>query len=136
MHIAELEQRTGISRHTLRYYEKAGLLLEVNRRANNYRDYPEQAVQRVNMVRQLKDLGFSLNEIRDLLNAVRNNRIDCEQGAALMAEKRAAVAAKIVELRNVGAMLKREQKRLEASAEAQRRAHQLTQESARVDGVE
>ncbi|WP_339804182.1 MerR family transcriptional regulator [uncultured Marinobacter sp.] len=120
MHIAELERRTGVSRHTLRYYEKAGLLVEVSRQANNYRDYPEQAVQRVQMVRQLKDLGFSLGEIRDLLNAVRSNRIDCEQGASLMAEKRDAVAAKIKELRNIGMMLKQEQKRLEASAEAQR----------------
>lgn len=124
MHIAELERRTGVSRHTLRYYEKAGLLVEVSRHANNYRDYPEQAVDRVDMMRQLKELGFSLNEIRDLLNAVRNNRIDCEQGAALMAEKRAVVAARIVELRNVGAMLKREQKRLEASAEALRQGNQ------------
>ncbi|MFC4258865.1 MerR family transcriptional regulator [Marinobacter lacisalsi] len=122
MHIAELEQRTGVSRHTLRYYEKAGLLVEVRRHANNYRDYPEQAVDRVNMVRQLKHLGFSLNEIRDLLNAVRNNRIDCAQGAALMAEKRALVAARISELQNVEVMLKQEQERLEASAEAQRNA--------------
>ena len=45
MRIAELEQRTGVSRHTLRYYEKQGLLIEVGRRDNNYRDYPEQAVQ-------------------------------------------------------------------------------------------
>lgn len=122
MHIAELERRTGVSRHTLRYYEKAGLLVEVSRQANNYRDYPQRAVDRVNMVRQLKHLGFSLHEIRDLLDAVRNNRIDCEQGAALMAEKRAVVAARISELKDVEAMLKQEQERLEASAEAQRQA--------------
>ena len=64
MQIAELEQRTGVNRHTLRYYEKAGLLQEVERRGNNYRDYPEKAVERVAMVRQLKALGFSLREIR------------------------------------------------------------------------
>ena len=122
MHIAELERRTGVSRHTLRYYEKAGLLVEVSRHANNYRDYPEKAVERVNMVRQLKHLGFSLNEIRDLLNAVRNNLIDCAQGAALMAEKRALVAVRIGELQAVEAMLKQEQERLEASAETQRNA--------------
>lgn len=39
MQIAEPEQRTGVSRHALRYYEKAGLLQEVERRGNNYRDY-------------------------------------------------------------------------------------------------
>ncbi len=121
MRIAELEQRTGVSRHTLRYYEKEGLLLEVGRRGNNYRDYSEKAVQRVGMVRQLKALGFSLKEIRDVLDALRSDRIDCGQGAALMAEKKATVDRKIAELKAVSVMLGDEQKRLLASAEAQRR---------------
>lgn len=121
MRIAELEQRTGVSRHTLRYYEKEGLLLEVGRRGNNYRDYSEKAVQRVAMVRQLKALGFSLKEIREVLDALRNDSIDCDQGAILMAEKKIAVDRKITELKAISAMLGREQKRLLASAEAQRR---------------
>ena len=120
MRIAELEQRTGINRHTLRYYEKEGLLLEVVRGENNYRDYPEKAVERVTMVNQLKTLGFSLREIRDLLNALRSDSLDCEQGARLMAEKKAAVDQRIRELKRVSRMLEKEQVRLEASAEAQR----------------
>ncbi|MFT6634793.1 MerR family transcriptional regulator [Alcanivorax sp.] len=122
MRIAELEQRTGVSRHTLRYYEKEGLLLEVGRRGNNYRDYSEKAVQRVGMVRQLKALGFSLKEIREVLDALRSDSIDCDQGAALMAEKKAAVDRKITELKAVSRMLGEEQRRLLASAEAQRRS--------------
>ncbi len=122
MRIAELEQRTGVSRHTLRYYEKEGLLLEVGRRGNNYREYSEKAVQRVGMVRQLKALGFSLKEIREVLDALRSDSIDCDQGAALMAEKKAAVDRKITELKAVSRMLGAEQKRLLASAEAQRRS--------------
>ena len=120
MQIAELEQRTGVNRHTLRYYEKAGLLQEVERRGNNYRDYPEKAVERVAMVRQLKALGFSLREIREVLDALRSDSIDCEQGAVLMAEKKAAVDDKIRELKQVSALLGREQKRLEDSAAALR----------------
>ncbi|MEE2604496.1 MAG: MerR family transcriptional regulator [Alcanivorax sp.] len=120
MQIAELEQRTGVNRHTLRYYEKAGLLQEVERRGNNYRDYPEKAVERVAMLRQLKALGFSLREIREVLDALRSDSIDCEQGAVLMAEKKAAVDDKIRELKQVSALLGREQQRLEASAAALR----------------
>jgi len=120
MQIAELEQRTGVNRHTLRYYEKAGLLQEVERRGNNYRDYPEKAVERVGMVRQLKALGFSLREIREVLDALRSDSIDCEQGAVLMAEKKAAVDDKIRELKQVSALLGREQQRLEDSAAALR----------------
>ncbi|MCG8393121.1 MAG: MerR family transcriptional regulator [Pseudomonadales bacterium] len=120
MQIAELEARTGVNRHTLRYYEKEGLLLEVGRRGNNYRDYSEKAVERVAMVRQLKALGFSLREIRDVLDALRSDAIDCEQGAALMAEKKAAVDDKIRELKQVSTLLGREQQRLEESAAALR----------------
>jgi len=119
MKISELEQRTGVSRHTLRYYEKQGLLLEVNRRSNNYRDYPEQAVRRINMVRQLKNLGFSLREIFDVLGALRKDTMDCSQGAVLMAQKRAVVDAKIAELEALRLLLIEEQKQLERSAKKQ-----------------
>jgi DNA-binding transcriptional MerR regulator len=116
MNIAELERRTGVSRHTLRYYEKEGLLLEVARRGNNYRDYSEQSVQRVTMMRQLKELGFSLREISDILDALRRNNIDCEQGARLMADKRAAVLDRIRQLQQLNELLAIEQARLEESA--------------------
>lgn len=118
MRIAELAQRTGVSRHTLRYYEKEGLLRDVVRAGNNYRDYPEQTVQRVVMVRQLKSLGFSLKEIREVTDALRAGRIDCAQGAALMAQKRAAVEQRIRDLRGVSQLLHQEQVRLEQSAAA------------------
>ena len=117
MRIAELEQRTGVSRHTLRYYEKQGLLVEVDRRDNNYRDYPEQAVQRITLLRQLKSLGFSLKEIREVLDALRQDRIDCAHGAALMARKRETVERRMAELAELRDMLAREQQKLEESAE-------------------
>lgn len=116
MNIAELERRTGVSRHTLRYYEKEGLLLEVARRGNNYRNYSEQSVQRVAMMRQLKELGFSLKEIRDILDALRHDSIDCEQGARLMAGKRETIEARIVQLQQLCLLLATEQQRLEESA--------------------
>lgn len=121
MKIAELENRTGLSRHTLRYYEKIGLLKEVERHPNNYRVYPEKAVERMNMVRLLKELGFSVREITSILDALRSDSLDCEQGARLMAEKKEAVERKIGELEMVRALLSREQARLIKSAEAQRK---------------
>ena len=57
-----------------------------------------------------------------MLDALRNDSINCDQGAALMAEKKAAVDRKITELKAVSRMLGAEQKRLLASAEAQRRS--------------
>jgi DNA-binding transcriptional MerR regulator len=119
--IAELEKRTGLSRHTLRYYEKIGLLKEVERHPNNYRAYPEKAVERMKMVSLLKELGFSVREITSILDALRSDSLNCEQGARLMAEKKAAVERKIAELEMVRGLLSREHERLSDSAEAQRK---------------
>lgn len=116
MRIAELQRRTGVGRHALRYYERQGLLQEVQRSSNNYRDYPEVAVERVNLLRQLQGLGFSLTEIRQVLDAMRAGDMDCEQGAELMAEKRAKVEAQIARLGQVRDLLAREEQRLEESA--------------------
>lgn len=115
MRIAELENRTGVGRHSLRFYEREGLLVGVRRGPNNYRDYPESAVRDATLLRQLQSLGFSLQEIREVLNAMRAGSIDCEQGARLMAEKRARVEAQIADLRKVSKILTREQRRLEES---------------------
>ncbi len=116
MRIAELESRTGFGRHALRFYEREGLLVGVCRGANNYRDYPESAVKDATLLQQLQSLGFSLQEIREVLNAMRAKSIDCAQGARLMAEKRTAVEAQIANLRKVSKILMREQQRLEDRA--------------------
>lgn len=116
MRIAELESRTGLGRHALRFYEREGLLVGVRRGENNYRDYPESAVKDASLLQQLQSLGFSLQEIREVLDAMRAKSIDCAQGARLMAEKRTAVESQIANLRRVSKVLLREQLRLEERA--------------------
>lgn len=62
MRIGEIAQATGISRDTLRFYEKRGLL-RARRSANGYRDYPPEAVQWLTYIRTAQALGFTLTEI-------------------------------------------------------------------------
>jgi MerR family copper efflux transcriptional regulator len=62
MKIGELASATGLSRDTLRFYEKRGLLLP-RRRDNGYRDYPPEAVQWLCYLRSAQQLGFTLAEI-------------------------------------------------------------------------
>ncbi|WP_018403828.1 MerR family transcriptional regulator [Marinobacter gelidimuriae] len=119
MHIAELANRTGTGRHALRYYEKQGLLVGIKRDQNNDRDYLEAAVEQVNLLRQLQSLGFSLKEIREILDGLRNNHMDCAEGARLMAEKRVKVEQQIAQLHAVSGLLAREQQRLKESAARQ-----------------
>ncbi|MEV0293499.1 MerR family transcriptional regulator [Nocardia sp. NPDC050710] len=116
MQISELEARTGVGRHALRYYERLGLLGDVHRNGSNYREYPESLVGDVELVRRMQSLGFSLAEIRQVLDGLRTRDIDCVDGARLLAEKRARVEEQIGGLREVSRILAREQKRLEDNA--------------------
>ena len=65
--ISRLAREAGVGIDTVRYYERAGLLPEPPRRASGYRDFPAATVQRLNFIRRAKALGFSLEEIRELL---------------------------------------------------------------------
>jgi DNA-binding transcriptional MerR regulator len=64
MQIGELSSTTGLSRDTLRFYEKRGLL-RARRQANGYRDYPPEAVQWLCYLRSAQALGFTLAEIEE-----------------------------------------------------------------------
>jgi DNA-binding transcriptional MerR regulator len=116
MQISELELRTGVGRHALRYYERRGLLGEVHRTHSNYRAYPESLVQEVKLLRSMQSLGFSLTEIRQVLDGLRARDIDCADGARLLADKRARVKEQISGLREVSRVLLQEQRRLEDNA--------------------
>ena len=116
MKISELELRTGVGRHALRYYERRGLLGEVDRTRGNYREYPESLVREVKLLRSMQALGFSLTEIRQVLDGMRASDIDCADGARLLADKRGRVEEQIRSLKHVSRVLREEQKRLEESA--------------------
>lgn len=117
MRIGELEQKSGASRHTLRYYETLGLL-NVQRQDNNYREYSANSVADMLFIQQAQEMGFSLSEIGEILQAQRNQQIDCAQGAVLVGKKLLEVEAKIANLQAMRRFLRSEKNRLEASAAA------------------
>ncbi len=68
--IEQVATRTGLTKRTLRYYEEVGLLPPTGRTEGNYRQYSEADIQRIEHIKRLRDLlGFSLNDIRDMLEA-------------------------------------------------------------------
>ena len=67
MRIGELAAETSVSIQTLRYYERRGLLPVPQRRASGFRVYDRDTSQRVRFIRRAQDLGFTLQEIGDLL---------------------------------------------------------------------
>nr|WP_188128538.1 MerR family transcriptional regulator [Pseudomonas proteolytica] len=110
-----MERRSGLGRHTLRYYEELGLIA-VQRGANNYRAYSEQTAQDLEFIQMAQKMGFTLAEIGEILEAKRQSTIDCAQGAALVADKMAEIELKISHLKVLHGFLDKERLRLEASA--------------------
>lgn len=67
MKIGEIAKRSGVGIETIRFYEREGLLLEPARRPSGYRQYDDATVERLEYIRRAKELGFTLTEIKELL---------------------------------------------------------------------
>jgi MerR family copper efflux transcriptional regulator len=67
MQIGEAAKATGVSAKMIRHYESIGLIPEAGRRDSNYRDYGSGDIHRLGFIRRARDLGFSIEEIRELL---------------------------------------------------------------------
>jgi MerR family transcriptional regulator, copper efflux regulator len=99
--IGTVAKRAGVPIDTIRYYEREGLLPEPLRRASGYRSYNESAVGQLRFIRRAKDLGFTLDEIRDLL-ALSADRHRGVKAVRQRAQQRLeSIDARIAELRRV-----------------------------------
>lgn len=65
--IGKLAEKSGVGVDTIRFYERRGLLPQPRRTASGYRIFAPEAAERIRFIRHAKDLGFSLDEIRKLL---------------------------------------------------------------------
>lgn len=66
--IGRLAKQAGVGVETIRFYERKGLIAEPRRRpSSRYREYPPEAARRVRFIRHAKQLGFTLKEIKELL---------------------------------------------------------------------
>lgn len=70
MRIGEVAERTGLSFRTLRHYDEIGLVTPSARTDGGFRLYTEGDVARILLIRRMKPLGFTLDEMRDLLEVV------------------------------------------------------------------
>ena len=70
MQIGDIAERTDLSLRTVRYYEEVGLLEVAQRSPGGYRLYTDAAVERLLVIKQMKPLEFSLEEMRELLEHV------------------------------------------------------------------
>ncbi|MEU7162789.1 MerR family transcriptional regulator [Streptomyces chrestomyceticus] len=90
MQISEVAARTELSLRTIRHYEETGLVTPSARSQGGFRLYTEADVARLTVVRRMKPLGFTLDQMRDLLDAT--DRLDAGE---LPASERAALLERI-----------------------------------------
>lgn len=107
MLIGELSKRTGFSIHAIRFYEKEGVfkLGRKDRLANNYKDYPEDVLKKLLIIKKLKSFGFTLNESTDLLAMIEENFASCKSVSEKVDEKIKVIDKKIAELHEIKGML-------------------------------
>jgi len=76
--MGKVARRAGRGVETIRFYEREGLLATPVRKDSGYRLYPERVIGRIRFIRRAKGLGFSLKEIKELLQLRRNSSSTCE----------------------------------------------------------
>ena len=86
MLISELSKRTGLSRDTIRFYEKKGLVKvsSIARRRNNYKEYSSAILQKLLVIKEIRGFGFTLEEIRDIITLYESDPRSCSKNAPLL----------------------------------------------------
>lgn len=106
MRIGQIARKTGVSIHTLRFYERKGLLPGVSRGTSNYREFSSRSIKHVEFIRDAQRLGFTLVEIRHLMD-LQTSRIDCETLRPLAERKVLDIEDRIHRLRVIKTTLNR-----------------------------
>jgi MerR family mercuric resistance operon transcriptional regulator len=101
MRTSELAGRAGVNPETLRYYERRGLLREPPRTTGGYRDYPDAAVVLLRFVKRAQQLGFTLEDVEELLHLDRGGPDGCDAARALAQARRADLESRIADLRRM-----------------------------------
>lgn len=105
--IGELADRTGVKVPTIRYYESIGVMPKPGRTVTNQRRYDDRAVDTLRFVRHGRDLGFDIQEIRDLLDLAAHPEKPCDQADTIATRHLAQLEQRIAILQSLRGELMR-----------------------------
>ena len=108
MLINELSKRTGVSIPTLRYYENYGLFKGVSDekiKTNNYKDYDESIIEKIELIKGAKEAGFTLSEIKKLLDSWYSKRLSSDKKVEVVINKINEIDDKMLQLKKVRKLL-------------------------------
>ena len=103
--IGELAEKCSVSKETIRYYERIGLIPEPDRTESGYRMYSQQIIDRLNFIKRMQELGFTLNEIDKLLGVVDRDESKCRDMYDFTVLKLEDIQRKIEDLKRIEQML-------------------------------
>lgn len=106
MTVSQLAESTGVSPHTVRYYEKVGLLEPPPRTPSGYRSYTEEAVERLHFIADGQRLGLRLADIKELLEIRDQGQCPCGHTRKLIEERLAQVRQDLRRLKGIEASLR------------------------------
>ena len=105
MLIGVLSKRTGCNIETIRYYERIGVMPKPPRTEGGHRVYTEDHLKRLTFIRRSRELGFTLDQIRDLLGLVDGDGYSCDEVKAITVEHADEVRQKIADLKKLKRVL-------------------------------
>ena len=103
--IGAAARRSGVNIETIRFYERRALLKAPPRTAGGHRVYDAEGVKRLNFVRRARELGFTLDQVRDLLALADEEETSCAQVAALANDQLKAVRGRLADLARMETVL-------------------------------
>lgn len=111
MSIGELAKATKVKIVTIRYYEQVGLMPAPSRTEGNYRAYNTEHCNRLQFIRRLRELGFTLDEVRDLLRLSSEKSQPCDDVDRITNAHLATVEKKLRDLKKLASELRALSKR-------------------------
>ena len=96
--IQDVSNKTGLSTHTLRYYEKEGLISDVERSQGGFRQYTDEDLERLGLIRCLKNTGMSIQEIARFVQLTHEGDHTLEERVELLREHRERVLERMAEM--------------------------------------
>jgi MerR family copper efflux transcriptional regulator len=97
--IGEVSRRSGVGVEALRFYEKGGLLDSPSRTFSGYRVYGEEVLERLAFIKRAQALGFSLDEIRRIIDDARKGESPCDEVREIVRRRMAELDERMRELR-------------------------------------
>ena len=105
--IGDVAKATGVKVVTIRYYEQIGLMPAPARTEGNYRAYSQEHIRSLRFIRRCRDLGFTLEQVRDLLRLASRKNDECSEVDRITIRHLADIEAKVSDLTRLAAELRR-----------------------------